>query len=741
MNEQRNDRSLWLILAAIGLFSIWYTATGRTQNPLWLLMAAFCLFTLAYALYGTFIAGRVLGVRKETTGDGNEGQSWATFGYHFAAIAGAGALVAPVAVVQYGFLPGALWVLAGASLAGAVHDFVALLAGLRHDGRSLPQIARDELAPVAAPALTLLLLLTLVAVLSAVATALVSLLAGNAGATCALALTVPMALFVAFYTRFLRPGRGREAVIIGLALFALAVVAGTQAGSTGFMRLFLLGERSLIVLLAAYCLIAALVPIGALSLVRGALSGYLILGAMGLMAVAVAFAAPPFQTTPTTAFVRGGGPLLTGRAFPTVAIVLAVGAVSGFHALIGSGPTARLVRREGRALPVGFGAMLLVGFLALLVLTVTATLLPADFMVINTGLSPEQIAESVGTRPSDYNALAGQLGQTVVARPGGLVALATSSSGVLKTLPKVKPSWLPLLYQAVNVLAALLLFSTLETGVRAGWLLVRSLTFAPAQATGLRGTLGRLPPLRLKAGDWLSITVEWDKVFGVPPTPEAPDQEESAGQTGAGGVVVTLLVTAAWVVLSLGASPRFTDPLIGVSSLLLASAVLGLGTVLVMRLPRERGHFLSLVILVPALILLLTGLMGGVLGARELWSQASVHRTFITAYQELPILATQQELIPIERAWTIVRDMPADQASETFASAGRDGLAQALSTRFGDSVPQEGARLADLVVGRARAVALWSRTQVAGIVLAMVIALVLVGTSAARWLTLLRDKS
>lgn len=740
MNEQRDDRTLWFILAAIGLFSIWYVATKRTQNPLWLLMAALCFLALAYGLYGAFVSGRVLGVRDKEEGR-DQAQRWAVFGYHFAAIAGAGALIAPVAVMQYGFLPGVLWVLVGACLAGAVHDFVALLAGVRRDGRSLPQIARDELGPIAAPALAVLLLLTLVAVLSAVATALVNLLAGNAGATYALALTVPMALFVTFYARVLRPGRGGEAIVVGLALFTLAVVAGTRAGSTGFMLLFLLSERSLIVLLAAYCLIAALAPIGALSLVRGALSGYLILVAVGLMTVAVAFAAPPLQVAPTTAFVHGGGPLLAGGVFPTVAIVLAAGAVSGFHALIASGPTARLLHREGQALPVGFGAMLLVGFLAVLVLAVTATLPPADFMAINTGLPPERIAEAVGTSPSDIHQLRDQLGQMVAAKPGGPVTLAVGIVQVLKTLPKAKPTWLPPLYQAVNVLAALLLFSTLEVGVRAVWLLVREWSFAPLQAAGLLGALGRLPPLRLKAGDWLSITVEWSRVFGGLHKPKAPDQERPLARTGLGGLLVILIVIAVWAVLSLGVSPRFSDPVIGVSSLLLASVILCLGTALVMRLHSGRARLLALVTLIPALVILLIGLAGGVLSVRELWTQASALQAFMTAYKELPILATQQELIPIERAWTIVREMSVDQASEVFTSGGRDGLAEELSARFGDSVPQEGATLAGLLVGRARALALWSRIQVAGIVLALALTLVLVGRSASRWVALLRGRS
>ena len=217
--------------------------------------------------------------------------------------------------------------------------------------------------------------------------------------------------------------------------------------------------------------------------------------------------------------------------------------------------------------------------------------------------------------------------------------------------------------------------------------------------------------------------------------------EASTERTGVGGLVMTLVLTAAWAVLSLGVSPRFTDPLIGLCCLLLASTVLCLGTVCAMRLHGGRERLLVLVILAPALVLLLTGLMGSVLGARDLWSQASAHRAFVTAYQEIPILATQQELIPIDRAWAIVRELPATQSAETFASGGREGLAQALSARFGDSVPHEGARLADLVAGRARAVALWSRIQVLGIGLALVLTLVLVGRSVDRWLVLLRGTS
>jgi heme/copper-type cytochrome/quinol oxidase subunit 4 len=222
--------------------------------------------------------------------------------------------------------------------------------------------------------------------------------------------------------------------------------------------------------------------------------------------------------------------------------------------------------------------------------------------------------------------------------------------------------------------------------------------------------------------------------------PKAPDQERPLARTGLGGLLIILVVIAVWAVLSLGVSPRFTDPIIGVSSLLLASVILCLGTVLVMRLHSERARLLALVTLIPALVILLIGLAGGVLSVRELWTQASAPRAFRTAYQELPYLATHQKLIPIERAWSIVREMSVDQASEVFTSGGRDGLAQALSARFGDSVPQEGATLAGLVVGRARALALWSRIQAVGIVLAMALTLLAVGRSASRWVTLLRDR-
>ena len=244
---------MWLVVFGIAAFSLWYAATQRSQNPLWLIMAGLCVFTLAYCFYGRFVGFRVAKARDAPRAEEEAttpASAW-TLGYHFAAIAGVGALIAPVAVVQYGFLPGLLCVLVGASLAGAVHDLVALLVGVRRDGQPLPQIIRDELGPVAATSLTLLLLLTLVALLSAIATALVKLLASNAGATYALILTVPIALLVTFYARSLRPGRGGEAVAIGLALFTLAVVAGTRAGSTGFMSLFSLSQRSVIVLLAA----------------------------------------------------------------------------------------------------------------------------------------------------------------------------------------------------------------------------------------------------------------------------------------------------------------------------------------------------------------------------------------------------------------------------------------------------------------------------------------------------------
>jgi carbon starvation protein CstA len=600
---------------------------------------------------------------------------------------------------------------------------------------------------MAARALALLSLVTLVAVLSALATALANLLAGDAGAIYALALTVPMALLVTFYARVLRPGHGGEAVAVGLALFILAVVVGTRASSTGIANLFSLSQRSVIVLLAAYCLFAALIPLDALSLVRGALSGYLVLGAMGLMAMMMAFAAPPLQVTPTTAFGRGGGPLLTGSVFPTVAIVLAAGTVSGFHALVASGPTARLVRRESKVLPVGFGAMLLTGSVALLVLTVTATLSLADLVAINTALPPEHVAEVVGTPPSDYNQLRADFrslqdfGSLVEARPGELTALATGTVQVFRALPKVKLTWLPRLYRAVNVLAALLLFAALEAGVRAGWLLVsKGAREQGSRGAREQGSRGAGEQGGRGAGEQGSRGAEEQRsrrnslpcrlVASSPPCLVASSPCRLVPSLPR--CLIPLLVIVAWAGLSLGVSPRFTDPLVGVSSLLLAAGVLCLGTVLVMRLHSGRARLLALVTVIPALVILLIGLAGGILGIKELWPRTRAREAFKIAYQELPGLTAQQDLIPIERAWTIVREMSVDQAAEVYTSGGRDGLAQALRARFGDSVPQEGIRLANLVVGRARAVILWSEIQVAGMILAMVLALVLVGVAAAR---------
>jgi carbon starvation protein len=696
----REDRLSWLILALIGAFSLWYPASGHTNNPLWLLLGAGCLFALAYQLYGRFLFSRLLGADNSpqpTEHAPCNTPTWLAFAYQFAAIAGAGVLLGPVLASQFGWLPGVLWLILGAALAGAVQDMVILAATVRRGKESLTALLAEVAGPLAASTTWLLALAVLVLVLTTVGKALADVLAADAGATYVLALTVPAALLVAWHERA-RPDRGSETTLVGLALFVLAVVLGVWLASRGPAPSWLQNRTTIVWLLAAYVAIATVLPLPVLSRPRVAFSGLLILGGAVLLAVALMVAAPAMQLKPTTQFIPGGGPLTPGAAFPTLGLLLALGAISGFNALVASGLTGRLVKRAGEALPVGYGAMLVAGFLALAALVTVATIWPGDLVAIVTNIAPADVQRLTNLPVQELERL-NQLAKTSLPGQGGAAALAAGAAQAFAAFPGFRSPWSPTIYRLALALQALLLFAGLEAAGRLGRLALEEAGDA----------LRRFPALAAASRS-------------------LPDQPAWLGAAMASAVVA--LVWGGLLVAGIGGSGSGAVSLLGLAALLLAAVALALGSVLIVWEKVGRQRLWALATAVPLVAVLVFSLAGGVTLAREAWRNNSRKAATAAAYTYLPTLAGRGELVPVDRAQAMVREFNADQAAEIYLAQGATGLAKALTSRFGGEL-EENTYLAQ-AVAQETARRLWlARLQLVAVVLLVLLALIAV--SATLW--------
>src|SRR3989338_2268732 len=404
---------------------------GEKVNGLWLVVASACFYVLAYRFYGRFLARRVLELddRRLTPAhrlhDGANFQPtnrWVLFGHHFAAIAGAGPLLGPVLAAQFGFLPGFLWLVVGAVLAGAGQDFVILVALMRRHGRALPQTARDEIGTVTGMAPAVAVLFIVVVALAGLGLAVVNALYHNPWGTCTLALTVPIAFFLGFYLQRWRPGRVGEMSAIGVALLVAAVVAGRAVAQSPSAAWFDLERDTLVWLLAAYGFVASLLPVWLLLVPRDYLSSFMKVSVIALLGVGVIVMAPTIEMPRVTGFIAGGGPIIPGPLFPFVFITIACGAISGFHALVASGTTPKMIDRESHAI-VGYGAMLVESFVGVIALIAASILVPGDYFAINTGLSADALG-ALGYPVAHIQELSRLVEQEIMGRPGGAVSLA-----------------------------------------------------------------------------------------------------------------------------------------------------------------------------------------------------------------------------------------------------------------------------------------------------------------------------
>jgi carbon starvation protein len=477
------------IFAVVGAIALTVIALHRHEpvNALWIVTAAVCVYLLGYRFYAAWIAARVLSVdssratpaeRHDNGRDFVPTHRWIVFGHHFAAIAGPGPLVGPTLAAQFGYLPGTLWIIAGAVLGGCVQDMTILLLSTRRDGRSLGQMARDELGPLggfAALIGTLLIMIILIAVLGLV---VVNAMKHSPWATSTVFATVPIAILIGFYLRRWRPGRVLEASLLGVALVLFAVISGGWIdGNPALRAVFDFPAVPLAGFVIVYGWLAAILPVWLLLAPRDYLSTFLKLGTVAALAIAIVLMHPQIKMPALTTFVDGTGPLFGGKVFPFVFITIACGAVSGFHALVSSGTTPKIIANEGDVRLVGYGSMALESLVAVMAIIAATLLDPGVYFAINTGAgivgaAPEAAVHTITgwgfpVTVEQMRHLAGEMGEsTLFARTGGAPSLAVGMASIFGST--FGRGLLSLWYHFAIMFEAVFILTTLDAGTRVG---------------------------------------------------------------------------------------------------------------------------------------------------------------------------------------------------------------------------------------------------------------------------------
>ena len=476
---------LWVVLSILGALALAHVVgvvnPDEKVNGLWLVVAAACIYVLAYRFYGRWLAKQVVGLNNQYVTPAvrlNDGVNFhptnkvVLFGHHFAAIAGAGPLLGPVLAAQFGFVPGFLWLVIGAVLAGAVQDFIILVASMRRNGRSLPEIAQDELGTITGVATAVAVLFIVVVALAGLGFAVVNALYHNAWGTFTIAMTIPIGLIMGFYLQKFRPGAVAEVSILGVFLLIAAVLFGRVVAQSSYGWLFEFDKPALVWLLAGYGFLASVLPGWMLLVPRGYLSTFMKLGVVFLLGLGVILMAPTIEMPRVTSFANGGGPIIPGTLFPFLFITIACGAISGFHSLVSSGTTPKMIEQESQAV-VGYAAMLLESFVGVMALIAASVLIPGDYLAINTTLGEEALS-AMGFAPTRIAELSQMVEVDVSGRPGGAVSLAVGMASIFSALPGMS-GLMAYWYQFALVFEALFILTTIDTGTRVARYLIQEM--------------------------------------------------------------------------------------------------------------------------------------------------------------------------------------------------------------------------------------------------------------------------
>jgi carbon starvation protein len=485
----------WLGIAVLGALALGLIATsrGETINSFWLILAAVCTYAVAYRFYSAFIAAKVMALddRRATPAerlrnghDFEPTNKWIVFGHHFAAIAGPGPLVGPVLAAQFGYLPGTLWIIAGAVFGGAVQDFVILFASMRRDGKSLGQIAREEIGRLGGVVALITVLLIMIILLAVVGLVVVNALAGSPWGTFTIAATMPIALFMGIYLRHIRPGRVLECSAIGFVLVLLAVLGGQRVSeSPSLAPLFTWAALPLAFAIIVYGLLASALPVWLLLAPRDYLSTFVKLGVVFLLAIGIFIAHPPLAMPALTRFTDGTGPIFAGKIFPFCFITIACGAISGFHSLISSGTTPKLIAHETHARPVGYGGMLLESFVAIMAMIAATVMDPGVYFSINAsagvvGKTAEAAVQTISgwgfpVSVQQMHELARSVGEiSLFGRTGGAPSLALGMAHIFSSATgaasRTGQALMAFWYHFAIMFEALFILTIIDAGTRVG---------------------------------------------------------------------------------------------------------------------------------------------------------------------------------------------------------------------------------------------------------------------------------
>ncbi|PYS84583.1 MAG: carbon starvation protein A [Acidobacteria bacterium] len=536
------------------------------MNALPIIVGALCVIAIAYRYYSAFLAAKVLAlddsrpVPSQTMYDGHNyypTNKWVLFGHHFAAISGAGPLIGPVLAAQFGFLPGLLWLVIGVCLGGAVHDFMILVASVRRRGKSLAEIARTEISPLSGLVAGLAILFIVVIALAGLGLVVVNALAESPWGTFTVGFTIPLALLMGLYMYRFRKGRIGEASAIGVAGLFVAVIVGGWVAESPWAASFTFSRNTITLLMAGYGFVASVLPVWMLLCPRDYLSSYLKIGTVAFLILGVILVHPSLNMPALTPFVHGGGPVIPGKVYPFVFITIACGAISGFHALIASGTTPKMISKESDARVIGYGGMLMEGVVGVVALIAATSLFPGDYFAINTaqGTDAQKSAyvrmvdahsgEGFDMQPKEIDRLEAESGEkNLRGRTGGAVTLALGIAKIFDGVPGLR-GLMKYWYHFAIMFEALFILTTIDTGTRVARFLVGEF-------------LGRFHP-RLEEPTWMP-----------------------------GAVLTTALVVAGWAAFIWSGSISTIWPMFGIANQLLSAVALCVATTVIINSGKAR---------------------------------------------------------------------------------------------------------------------------------------------------------
>ena len=547
------------------------------MSSLYLLIGALCTFALAYRYYAAFIAAKVMMLDDRNIAPSiscNDGQNfvptnkWVVFGHHFAAIAGAGPLIGPVLAAQYGWGPGFIWIVLGSVFAGCVHDMIILFASYRHKGQSLSVIAEKDVSKLTGGVTAVVILFIIIVALAGLGVAVVNALFNNPWGVFSIAMTIPIAMCVGLYMFRIKPGAILSGSIAGFILVCAAVLLGPYVAESSYAVWFTFSKKQVSVLLPVYGFCAAAIPVWLLLAPRDYLSTFMKIGVIGALAIGMFFVNPAIKMPFTTQFMDGGGPIIPGPWWPYVFITIACGAISGFHALIGSGTTPKMIEHETEIKFIGYGAMLMEGFVGVMALLSAVTLNPNDYFAINTSAA---VYAKLQLAVVDLPVLSQLVGLDVAHRPGGAISLAVGMAHVFANIGEGLRHTMKYWFQFIIMFEALFILTTIDAGTRVARYILQDILGYAYKPFGKK--------------DWIP-----------------------------GSIVTSALVSLCWGYLLFTGDISSIWPMFGATNQTLASLALAIGTTIILRISAKKSY--ALITFIPCVFVTITTFAAGIMNTQ-----------------------------------------------------------------------------------------------------------------------------